>query len=858
MKASPRQLSKFLQTQDTQFVIPIYQRNYDWNEDHCKQLLEDIIEVGKTSKEEQRMHFIGSIVYVCNDEYTTDEIEQFVVIDGQQRITTITLLLIALYHHARENGDERLAETILEYYLVNKNADDDEFKVKLKATENNDRDLHLLLNDRPIPSSKYSNIKNNYNFFKTQLHDTNIDIIYEGFRRLLFVEIRLERGKDNAQKIFESLNSTGLDLSQADLIRNYILMGLEPAEQNKLYTHYWAEIESNTKIEGASHVSDFIRDYLTIKKSEIPKKDAVYTTFKKQFRIEEIDIDPVLAELRNYSAIYQKLINPSTVEDKDIRKELAYIKYIEINVSYPFLMQLIDDYNRASIDKPTLIRILRFVQTFTCRRFILDLPTNALNKIFMTLYRQVDKANYENSIYHYVMTRPGKNRMPSDIEIRTMLADKDFYNAKSRMKMYILERMENYDNNEPVEIIDNCDMTIEHIFPQNPDSKWNRDLPEKEYADFANLHLHTIGNLTLSGNNGALGNKPFMEKKWMNKNGKEQGYAFSRLLLNRFLKEIDEWNIANYQKRTDILIKRFINIWQLPQVEGLREFPEQNINDIDDPTNKQIEYAVFFGKRLDGDKYKGIKLYNYVIKELYRMQPENFIEQFASLLKLRETPEGLTRYQPLNSTYFYDTNLSYQSLFSNLRTMLQKMELSDELYIKFRGASRTLFDDENIVIDDATEEDMGEKQVKDRCVEQIEKHFGISLVKQKRSRSAYKTSDGRIGFFFAVATPDSSSRGERYWFGYRNSAVLEDCEHVYYAFCCKDESCMAVMSQDYIDNKTWQMNFSTDKETGEISHWHVVLHKKANGSMTWLLSKPDVHEEDITEKLLQQFDAASL
>ena len=183
MKASVIQLNKFLQKQDTQFIIPIYQRNYDWDETHCKQLFEDIIEIGRAPKEDNKMHFIGSIVYVCNDEYTTDEIEKFVIIDGQQRITTITLMLIALYQLAKKLGDARQEETILEYYLINKNAEKDEFKVKLKATENNDRDLHALLNQLPIPSTHYSNIKNNFNFFKKNITEENRQLIFEGFKR---------------------------------------------------------------------------------------------------------------------------------------------------------------------------------------------------------------------------------------------------------------------------------------------------------------------------------------------------------------------------------------------------------------------------------------------------------------------------------------------------------------------------------------------------------------------------------------------------------------------------------------------------------------------------------------------------
>lgn len=688
MKASPIQLNKFLQKQDTQFVIPIYQRNYDWSEEQCKQLLEDIIEVGRSPKDEAKVHFIGSIVYVCNDEYTTDEIEQYVIIDGQQRITTITLLLIALYHQAERLEDNRLAETIYEYYLINKNADDDSYKVKLKATENNERDLHYLLNKIPIPDSAYSNIKNNYNFFAKHITEDNREIIYDGFKRLLFVEIRLERGKDNAQKIFESLNSTGLDLSQADLIRNYILMGLEPSEQTRLYNQYWAIIENNTKHEGVSYVSDFIRDYLTIKIGDIPNKNKVYSTFKKEFKLDKLnELENMLLSLRTFSEIYKLFINPDYIEDRDIKDEISYIKYIEINVSYPFLLQVIDDYNKDIINKDILLRILRFVQSYACRRFIVDLPTNALNKIFMNLYRQIDKSDYEKSLYYYVLTRSGKVRMPSNNEIFNYLSDKDLYNAKSKMKLYILERLENFENKEKVAIIGNSDITIEHIFPQKPDLKWRTEISENEYKLFSEKYIHTIGNLTLSGNNGALGNKSFQEKKYMNKDNGEQGYSYSRLWLNRSLNDIDEWNISNYKRRTETLIARFLQIWSIPQNLEMKDLPEFNINNIDlnTVTNKSIEYAIFFDKQLTGDKYKGIKLYNYILKQLFELySEEEFIYKFRNILRLTENPNELHRCQPLNSTYYYDTNLSYYQIFSNLKKILEELGLSDELSIKFR------------------------------------------------------------------------------------------------------------------------------------------------------------------------------
>ena len=688
MKASPIQLFKFLQKQDTQFVIPIYQRNYDWTEEQCQQLLDDIIEIGKRPKEEAKVHFIGSIVYVCNDEYTTEEVEQLVIIDGQQRITTITLMLIALYHFAENEGDNNLAGTIYDYYLINRNATDDSFKIKLKATDNNERDVRLLLDNRPIPNSEYSNIKNNYNFFMKNITKENRDLIYEGFRRLLFVEIRLERGKDNAQKIFESLNSTGLDLSQADLIRNYILMGLEPAEQTRLFNRYWAIIESNTKLDGTSYVSDFIRDFLTMKFGDIPNKNRVYYTFKHKFRIEEnLNLDEILGEILNYSDIYKMLINPQIISDSDIRREISYLKYIEVNVSYPFLLQVIDDYVHEYISKEVLLNILKFIQSYVCRRFILDLPTNALNKIFMTLYKQINKEDYENSLYYHILTRSGKVRIPTDAEILNYLRDKDLYNARSKMKLYILERMENFETKEPITIIGNSDITIEHIFPQKPEAVWKKELGDAEYKSFLERYLHTIGNLTLSGNNGALGNKTFLEKKHMNKDGGEQGYIFSRLWLNRSLRDFNEWNISNYNSRTQLLENRFLSIWPLPKVNEIKDIPEFNICEMDLSivTGKDIEYAIFFGKKLSGDKYKGIKLYNYIIKELFIACAEDeFISKFGNILRLTENEQELHRCQSLNSTYYYDTNLSYHQMFSNLKKILVTLDMTDELYIKLR------------------------------------------------------------------------------------------------------------------------------------------------------------------------------
>lgn len=857
MRASSQHFFKFLGTQDNQFVIPIYQRNYDWGEEQCRQLLEDIIEVGNTSK----THFIGSIVYVCNDEYTTSEIEQFVVIDGQQRITTITLLLMALYHFAEKLGNVQLSCEIREKYLENKFAPNEEFKVKLKATENNDRDIHYLLEGKPIPRGEYSNIKNNYNLFRNYITEDNFNTIYDGFKRLLFVEIKLERDKDNAQKIFESLNSTGLDLSQGDLIRNYILMELEPKEQNRLFQSYWMEIEAHTKIEGKSYTSDFVRDYLTTDMGEIPNQKRVYEVFKRRYPIDDSSvIEPILKDLLKYSSIYQGLINPDCIEDRDIRKEIGYINYIEMNVAYPFLLKIINDYKERIIDKQVLIRILRFVQTFACRRFVLNLGTNALNKIFKTLYRQVIYTDYEESIYRYVMGRSGKSRMPLDNEIESNLRTMDFYNSRSKWKRYVLERMENEGNTEPVNIIANPTITEEHIFPQRPDKQWQQDLSEEDYKEFSLQHLHTIGNITLSGNNGALGNKSFMEKKTMNKNGDEQGYIYSSLWLNRYLRGIDEWDLSKYQKRTDILIARFIKVWELPKVSEVMDIPEQNISEIDDPTNMSIEYAVFFGKKLDGDIYKGIRLYKYIIKELYQLQPQGFIEKFGTLLKLNEDPDTFHRSERLNSTYYYDTTLSYAMMFANLKTILEKLGLSEELTIKLRKRTQgTIARQERNEYVEQKYEIFGRKEhteverkdvaesLKARCIKRVENHIGKRLI--KKSESVYTSEDEQIGIYLSTSKEYNSPRGLEYrFFINRSNPILDRCKKCYYMLGCNDENAIIQITQNIFDQKSNQMASHTNKNSKR--DYSRILLVRRDERLVWILPLPHEHEQDVTDCLL--------
>ncbi len=341
MKANETKVEDFLSSNKTPFVIPVYQRNYDWSIGQCRQLLDDILEVGANKK--MNAHFIGSIVYVHDDVYTASRIKELTVIDGQQRVTTLTLVYLVLYRLAKELKDEGLVNEISETYLINKFAPEEE-KLKLRPTENNDKALkYLLRGDVNEEYSDFSKLIDNFNYFKGRITEENYQVVLSGLSKLMFVEISLDREKDDPQRIFESLNSTGLELSQADLIRNYILMGLKRRDQNKIYQNFWEIIEKLAKDEtlNMSRVSDFIRDYLTLENKNIPNKNKVYVEFKSKYPTSTIEeLEAKLLGIKALCKHYNKLINPKNEPDKEIRLQLEYINRLEINVAYPFLMKV--------------------------------------------------------------------------------------------------------------------------------------------------------------------------------------------------------------------------------------------------------------------------------------------------------------------------------------------------------------------------------------------------------------------------------------------------------------------------------------------------------------------------------------
>lgn len=688
MKANETKVDKFLATNETTFAIPVYQRNYDWSLTQCKQLLHDIIETGKNDK--INAHFIGSIVYVHDDVYTASGLTELTIIDGQQRLTTITLIYIALYKLAQQLENQMLVNRIHKTYLINEFAPEAE-KLKLKPTENNKEALRHIINSEDKEEFKgYSKIIENFNFFKNSITADNYETIQRGLSKLIFIDIALDRQRDNPQRIFESLNSTGLELSQADLIRNYILMGLSRTNQEKIYKSFWEVIEKNAKDEtlNQTRVSDFIRDFSTLKNKEIPNKSNVYVTFKQNYPTATVNVlEENLSEIKSLSKFYNKLVNPKNEEDKAIRQQLEFINKLEINVAFPFLMKVYEDYSNGIIDKQIFISVLALIQSFTFRRFIVGLPTNALNKIFMSLYDKVEQNNYLFSIQKSLLLRSGVQRFPRNTETKNALKEKDVYNIKSKNRTYLLERLENHQNNEPVAIEGNSDITIEHIFPQNPDPKWKIELGNDEYNYIKENYLNTIGNLTLSGNNGKLGNKYFTEKQVMNDENKEQGYKFSRLWLNRDLQTLSKWNRIEIENRANVIANRFLNIWQYPdiQIENIHENDEVNIFEAEDPNGKKIEYYVLLDQRTNVSSAKDF--YVSVFKQLFELSSELF---FTTGLRERImlvsdiNIERLERdYEKLNDTYYLYTNIVNSTKFDRIKEALTILGLEDELSIKY-------------------------------------------------------------------------------------------------------------------------------------------------------------------------------
>ena len=562
MKATEAKFLDFLEN-SPQFVIPIYQRTYSWTERECRQLWDDIVRTG--SNDAVSAHFVGSIVYIEKGLYQVSRRPPLLVIDGQQRLTTVTLILEAL---ARQLGDSEpvdgfSAEKLRSYYVLNP-LEKGERGFKLLLTQTDKASLLALVQQKAQPTDQSLRVTENFAFFEEQVQNlgANLPALCHGLAKLVVVDIALNRDQDNPQLIFESMNSTGRELSQADLIRNFILMGLEPAHQTRLYEDHWRPMEMGFGQEAyGSHFDSFMRHYLTLKTGEIPNVRAVYEAFKSYARTPDIaaaGVDALVADIHAFAGYYCEM-----ALGKEAYKKLAEafrdLRELKVDVAYPFLLELYDDFANGRLESNDFEAAVRLVEAYVFRRAVCAIPTNSLNKTFATFGHALQKNRYLESVQAHLLTLPSYRRFPGDEEFKREFVVRDLYNFPRRS--YWLRRLENDGRKERVPV---DEYTIEHILPQNENlsAKW-RDELGPEWQRVQETWLHTLGNLTLTGYNAEYSDRYFSEKREM-----EGGFRDSPLKLNEGLRSLDKWDEAAIKNRAERLATVAAGVWAVPSLRA--------------------------------------------------------------------------------------------------------------------------------------------------------------------------------------------------------------------------------------------------------------------------------------------------
>ncbi len=543
-----------------QFTVPIYQRTYSWTPKQCEQLWDDIIRAGQNP--DIPGHFVGSIVYIHDGVPLASGIQAFQVIDGQQRLTTLALLLAALARAARSAPNTGVnADLIQDEYLTNHYGEGPRH-YKLLLTQSDRDTLISVIEGWPLPPQTSQPVIENFEFFQRKVASgANLATIYEGIGKLLVVQISLDRTQDNPQLIFESLNSTGMDLSQADLIRNYILMGLPGDEQAHLYSQFWYPME---QLFGANYGADFdyfMRDYLTVASGagSIPNIGKVYERFKT-YRVDKhsASITDLVRDVYDHAVYYTRLAYQMD-PDPEVNAIMRDINTLEADVTYPFLLEMYADYARERLSRSDMLALLRLVESYVFRRAICDIPTNSMNKTFATLMGSVDKSHYRQSVEALLLGKTSYRRFPDDDEFRRMFVSRNIYDL-TRRRAYLLAKLENHHHaKEPITV---KSYTIEHIMPQTPNlpASWKAMLGPN-WQQVQSTYLHTIGNLTLTGYNPELSDHPFLEKRDM-----AGGFASSPLALNADLATAEAWNEQAIIARARRLADLALQIWARPQL----------------------------------------------------------------------------------------------------------------------------------------------------------------------------------------------------------------------------------------------------------------------------------------------------
>lgn len=669
MKGEAKQLIEFLDGAKNRFIIPVYQRNYDWNEKQCRQLFNDLTQI---ITENRKNHFFGSIVSTrASNTAKTD----YLIIDGQQRITTISLLFMAMVNLLKNNiissENETLIKEIEETFLIDKFRKE-ERKLRLKPIKDDMTAFDKLFYDDSSNFIHGSNITANYIFFCDELKkmQISVDDLYSAIEKLEIIDIFVE-SDENPQLIFESLNSTGLDLSEADKIRNFILMRLDNQKQEDFYERYWNKIEKLSCIEGTKDykVSEFIRNYLTLITKRIPNINDVYFVFKN-YVLDEIkhkrttDCENILQDMLKYAKIYNKIINSNFQNSSGISKILNRLNHIEMTVIYPFFLAFFELYENHKISETETLKSLNCIESFIFRRLICPgYATNALNKIFSTLHYDVIKNLEENTSYSNVLiyileNKSGSAAFPTDIEFKKALEEQNIYKMQKKNKEYLFERLENENSIEYVDIyklMNTGELTIEHIMPQTLTQQWKTSLGEA-WNEIYDTKLHTLGNLTLTGYNSKYSNKSFIEKRDC-----ENGFRESGLRLNKDLCNLENWSKKEIDNRCNMFINKALTLWTYPATTFIPKenvLDEISLEDADDLTGR-ILVSYTYG---DSQEHKCTSWAEMIENVLIQLYTENssgirkLAESDYLYIKFSPTEEESSWAKIANGLFVYKSN----------------------------------------------------------------------------------------------------------------------------------------------------------------------------------------------------------
>ena len=673
MEARKIKLLEFIGNGKKTFNIPVYQRNYDWKEEQCQKLFEDIQNIVKSDYEIE--HFLGTVVFVSSE--SKMNFNEYILIDGQQRITSIMLLLKAL-HEKVTNEDDK--EEIWEEYLTNKRAPEENLRIRLKPVESDGMPYKKLIEENDV--SLASNVCKNYKLFEKLINESNYSAeeIYKALWKIELVYIKLDKGKksENPQMIFESLNSTGLSLTQGDLIRNYLLMNHEYEKQKTLYKNFWLEIEKRITNE---KISDFVRDYLTMKNGSISNKDKVYDDFKRYIKQnnENMDEEGILEELKTYSEYYSWFLNGNSANNK-INEKLLEFRYLRNTTVYPLILSVFEDtYSYKNINENELLDILNLLISYIFRRSVCGYTTNSLNKVFASIVILLKSKDIYKQIEKGLMSKS----FPGDEEFRAEFIKCNFYKKGTEFCKYTLRSLEIFENKEQTDMEN---ITIEHIMPQTLNSEWRIELGSK-FEQIHSEYINTIGNLTLTGYNPELSNKNFELKK--------RYYEESNIKMSREIANYDKWKDVEIRDRAEQLFEKAKRIWKLPQ-----GYDNKNIDNLEYGKNYLLGSNInITGKKpskliISGKEYS-IKLWKELIEklclELYELEPRILREliynpSFKGKEKdiVTQNKEKLRAPVKIDEDLYIESNLNSNAILNYANMIAIEYELEEEIFFVLR------------------------------------------------------------------------------------------------------------------------------------------------------------------------------